>query len=103
VELHLLGKFSDFRMFQASRAALRMIPFNVEETSYQKLLSENQTNKRAKPTVPNCFFLLCWDLLKFLLILEGGSSLPPNPCSSLDCQPCLHWGWWKQPLLALAS
>lgn len=40
MEKHLLGKFSDFRVFQASRAALRMIQFNAEgpaiRNSFQK-------------------------------------------------------------------
>ena len=67
------------------------------------LMQRNQLSEtpfRKKP-IPSCFFPLCWDLPTFLLSLAGGSSLPPNPCSSLDCKPLiLHWRWWKQSLLA---
>lgn len=76
MEKHLLGKFSEFRVFQASRAALRMIQLKAEEPASRNSFEE----KTQFPTVSSHSAGTCQH---FCLAWQGVPAFPPAPAQAL--------------------
>lgn len=51
MDKHLPGKFSEFRDFQASRAALRMTQFNAEEPAIRNSFQNKSDFQLFLPTL----------------------------------------------------
>lgn len=77
MEKHLLGKFSDFRVFQASRAALRMIQFNAEEPAIRNSF------QKKDPQFPAVSSHSAGTCQHFCLAWQGVPAFSPTPAQVL--------------------